>query len=106
MSWSRLTCRNVAAINIYQAKTQFSRLLRRVRAGEEFVIADAGKPIARLVPFVEGASRRLGGDEGSVWVADDFDAPLPAELLSAFWAGASQSSRSSKRGRRRRAGRR
>ncbi len=72
-------------VNIHQAKTHLSRLLARVAAGEEIVIAKAGKPIARLVP-VEGPAqdRVAGGDEGQVWIADDFDAPLPEEVLREF----------------------
>lgn len=71
-------------VNIHQAKTQLSQLLRRVSAGEEVVIARAGKPIARLVP-VEAAPRRLLGlDEGLFEVPDDFDAPLSDDVLSEF----------------------
>ena len=74
------------AVNVYEAKTHFSKLLRRVRAGEEIVIADAGKPVARLVPIgPEAGPRVLGGDEGAVWIADDFDAPLPDDVIDAFY---------------------
>ena len=77
---------SVAAVNVYEAKTHLSKLLRRVRAGEEIVIADAGKPIARLVPVDDSVGpRTLGGDEGLVWIADDFDAPLPDEILESFY---------------------
>jgi prevent-host-death family protein len=73
-------------VNVYEAKTQLSRLLRRVRAGEEIVIAAAGRPVARLVPMAPSSGpRQLGGDEDSVWIADDFDAPLPADIVDAFW---------------------
>ena len=72
-------------VNVYEAKTHLSRLLRRVRAGEEFVIADAGRPVARVIPFAAPAAPRLGGDEGQVWIAEDFDAPLPQAVLAAFW---------------------
>ncbi len=72
-------------VNIHQAKTHLSRLLVRVAAGEEIVIAKAGKPIARLVPVELPAQDRVaGGDEGKVWIADDFDAPLPEEVLRKF----------------------
>ncbi len=72
-------------MNIHQAKTHLSRLLRRVAAGEEIVIAKAGRPIARLVPFTERREdRRLGTERGRIIVADDFDAPLPPDLLSGF----------------------
>jgi prevent-host-death family protein len=72
-------------VNTHEAKTQFSRLLRRVAAGEEITIANRGVPVARLVPVPPaGAQRVLGGFRGQVSVAEDFDAPLPEALLEAF----------------------
>ena len=65
-------------VNVYEVKTHLSRLLRQVRAGQEIVIAVAGRPIARLVPIAPDAGpRTLGGDEDVVWEAEDFNAPLP-----------------------------
>ena len=70
--------------NIHQAKTNFSRLVERVRRGEEIVIAKAGKPVAKLVAYQDaGAPRRGGQWHGRVRVAADFD-ELPAELTDAF----------------------
>jgi prevent-host-death family protein len=75
-------------VNIHQAKTHFSRLLRRVANGEDVTIARAGVPVARLVPVVQKQNvRPLGFARGEVWVADDFDAPLPDELLKQFYGG-------------------
>jgi len=72
-------------VNVHEAKTQLSQLLHRVEAGEEIVIARAGKPVARLVPVdVDSASRPLGMDAGLVRIAEDFDAPLPDEILRDF----------------------
>jgi len=67
----------MASVNIYQAKTQLSKLLKRVRAGQEIIIADAGKPIAKLVPLdpLHGP-RRLGADRGKIWIAPDAFAPM------------------------------
>jgi prevent-host-death family protein len=76
----------MSTVNVHEAKTHLSRLLERVEAGEELTIARAGRPIARLVPLRERA-RLLGGDEGRVRIAEDFDAPLPPELLAAFEGG-------------------
>ena len=76
-------------VNIHEAKTHLSRLLQRVANGEEVTIARAGVPVARLVP-VEPAKKKirpLGMDRGRVWVADDFDAPLPHDLLKEFYGG-------------------
>ena len=72
-------------VNLYQAKTHLSDLVDRAAKGEEIVIAKAGTPVARLVPLagVEHG-RSPGGWEGVVWIADDFDAPLPDALLAAF----------------------
>jgi prevent-host-death family protein len=72
-------------VNIHDAKTHLSRLLRRVAAGEEVVIAKAGKPLARLVPVAGTAGPRvLGAQSGRIVVADDFDAPLPPDVLADF----------------------
>ncbi len=72
-------------INVHEAKTHLSRLLDRVAKGEQIVIAKAGRPVARLVPVEAGeGGRELGRDRGLVWIADDFDAPLPEEILSQF----------------------
>jgi prevent-host-death family protein len=65
-------------INVHQAKTQLSRLLRKVAEGEEITIARAGVPVAKLVAVRPASgSRPIGMDAGKIWMADDFDAPLP-----------------------------
>jgi prevent-host-death family protein len=72
-------------VNTHEAKTQFSRLLRRVAAGEEITIANRGVPVARLVPVLpEKAQRVLGIFRGEFSVPDDFDAPLPEAVLELF----------------------
>ncbi len=71
-------------VNVHEAKTQFSRLLKRVAAGQEIVIAKAGHPVARLIPFRQPGKRALGMDAGRVVIAADFDAPLPAAILADF----------------------
>jgi prevent-host-death family protein len=70
-------------VNVHQAKTHLSRLLERVEAGEEIVLARNGKAVARLVP-IGGAERRPGGMKGRIRMRRDFDAPLPAALAKAF----------------------
>jgi prevent-host-death family protein len=75
----------MAEVNVHDAKTHFSQLLRRVAGGEEIVIARAGKPVARLVPLdAPRTPRVLGRDRGKIWIADDFDAPLPPEIRAYF----------------------
>jgi prevent-host-death family protein len=73
-------------INVHAAKTNLSRLLTRVEAGEEVVIGRAGHPIAKLVPFrpARASRRRFGGWRGRAWISDDFDAPLPEAVEKAF----------------------
>ncbi len=72
-------------VNVHEAKTHLSRLLERTAAGEQIVIAKAGRPVARLVPVATASGdRELGRDRGLVWMADDFDAPLPDEVLAEF----------------------
>jgi prevent-host-death family protein len=72
-------------VNVHEAKTHLSRLLDRVSQGEEIVIARAGRPVARLVPVSEQPERREPGSaSGRVVVGEDFDAPLPEEVLEAF----------------------
>jgi len=70
--------------NVHEAKTHLSKLLERVAAGEEVIIAKSGIPVARLVPAAPLQERALGTEKGRVFVADDFDAPLPKDLLKAF----------------------
>lgn len=71
-------------INLYEAKTQLSRLIERAAAGEEIVIAKAGRPVARLVPLAKSGPRRLDVLAGQVRVGPDFDAPLPSTIAAAF----------------------
>jgi prevent-host-death family protein len=78
--------------NIHEAKTHFSKLVDRAAAGEELIIAKAGKPVAKLVSLSPTASlkpRKLGIFEGKYEIPDDFDAPLPDEILAEFY-GASK----------------
>jgi prevent-host-death family protein len=73
-------------VNIHQAKTNLSRLLSRVELGEEIVISNRGIPIAKLVPLKASLDRRssLGKDQGKFVVPDDFNAPLPEDILTSF----------------------
>ena len=73
-------------VNIHAAKTHLSRLVDQAAAGEEIVIARAGRPVARLVPLAPGITgwRKLGCLAKRMTVPEDFDAPLPDALLDAF----------------------
>ena len=64
-------------VNVYEAKTTLSELLKQVEAGEDVVIARAGKPVVRLVPVERRAA------QGRMWIADNFDDPMP-DLEAAF----------------------
>ena len=75
-------------VNVHEAKTHFSKLLRRVARGDEILIARAGKPVARLLPIVQGRPAPvLGADRGNFTVPEDFDAPLPEDVVAAFEGG-------------------
>lgn len=71
-------------MNLYEAKTQLSALVEEAAGGAEIIIAKAGRPKAKLVAFRETARRRPGRGKGTIWIADDFDAPLPRPLADAF----------------------
>lgn len=71
-------------VGVHEAKTQLSRLLKRVAAGEEVLIKRGGVPVARLVPAVPHDATWMGRDRGLYQVPEDFDAPLPDEVLDAF----------------------
>lgn len=77
--------REKKSVNVHQAKTHLSRLLRKVAAGEEIVIARGGTPVAKLVPYAERPARRVLGQAAGlgVRVADDFD-ELPKRVLRSF----------------------
>jgi prevent-host-death family protein len=81
-------------VNIHEAKTHLSKLLQRVAVGEEIIIARAGVPVARLVPVqTERRPRPLGMDRGLFEVPEDFDAPLPPQILAAFAGDQSKKNR-------------
>lgn len=73
-------------VNVHQAKTQLSRLLARVEAGEDVVIARRGEPVARLVPCKPRGKRRFGSMKGKIFVDDSILDPLPDDELAA-WEG-------------------
>ena len=75
----------MSTINIFEAKTNLSKLVACAEQGEEIIIARNGKPAARLAPLAPVAKPRIrfGGMKGKIWVADDFD-ELPEDLLAAF----------------------
>ncbi len=73
-------------VNIHEAKTHLSRLVQRAADGEDIVIAKAGAPMVRLVPYEPATEPRVPGAwKGKVWIADDFDDPLPDDVLAAFY---------------------
>jgi prevent-host-death family protein len=79
----------VDQVNVYEAKTQLSKLLERVERGERIVIARAGTPVAMLVPYVDPAltPRVPGLLRGQIWMSDDFDDPLPEFELPGYGLG-------------------
>lgn len=76
----------MVSFNIYEAKTQLSKLIRWVRAGQEVIIADAGTPVAKLVPIEQPkVARVLGADRGKITIAPDAFEPLGGEDLAAWY---------------------
>ncbi|HYN07753.1 MAG TPA: type II toxin-antitoxin system Phd/YefM family antitoxin [Vicinamibacterales bacterium] len=71
-------------MSLYDAKTHLSALVDRAAAGEEIIINKYGRPCARLVPLKRTTHRRPGRAKGKIWIAADFDAPLPRRVLDAF----------------------
>jgi prevent-host-death family protein len=78
------------SVNIHEAKTHLSRLVERVEAGEEIIIAKAGRPAARLVP-IEAARKpvKIGGLKPRAPLPDDFNTMFEDEILALFAAGQS-----------------
>ena len=77
--------KSIEKVNIHEAKTNLSRLLAKVADGTEVVIANAGKPVAKLVPIKPIAPvRKPGYLKGKIKIAGDFDEPLSADILDAF----------------------
>lgn len=75
-------------VNMHEAKTHLSKLVEEAEAGEEVVLARAGKPVVRLVPVRPLRKRKLGQWKGKVRMSKDFDAPLPEDVLRE-WEGSS-----------------
>ncbi|HLB41498.1 MAG TPA: type II toxin-antitoxin system prevent-host-death family antitoxin [Gammaproteobacteria bacterium] len=73
-------------VNIHDAKTHFSKFINQALKGDEIIIARDGKPLIRLVPYAEEMQTRRGGQfKGLIKIHDDFDAPLPEEILKHFY---------------------
>ena len=76
----------MGTVNVHEAKTHLSRLLKQVEAGEEVIIARNGKPVARLAPLKKRGKRQFGSMKGLIKIDDSFFDPLPEEEL-AMWEG-------------------
>lgn len=73
-------------VNIHDAKTHFSELLSRVNQGEEVIIAKSGIPMAKLIPFkTERPQREPGSAKGKITLSEDFNDPLPEDILTTFY---------------------
>jgi prevent-host-death family protein len=72
-------------VSLYEAKTQLSALVEEAAAGTEIIIAKNGRPRAKLVPIRDAVRRRPGRAKGKIWVAADFDAPLPPDVVAGFF---------------------
>ena len=73
-------------VNIHEAKTHFSKFIEQALKGDEVIIARDSKPLIRLVPYTEEPQTRRGGQfKGLIQISDDFDTPLPEEMLKHFY---------------------
>lgn len=75
-------------VNVHEFKTHYSRYLAQVKQGKTVIVGERGKPVARLVPEapMRQKPRKLGALKGKLWIADDFDEPIPD------WAEAAEQS--------------
>ena len=74
-------------VGVHEAKTTLSRLLRRAGSGEDVVITRDGEPVARLVPVERPGCREFGQDIGLFEYPEDFNDPVPDDLLGDFEGG-------------------
>ena len=73
-------------VNIYEAKSKLSKLINQVIAGEEVIVAKSGKPVAKIVPFEKPTqNRKPGSAKGKLIISNDFDSPLPDDILKGFY---------------------
>ena len=71
-------------VSVDEAQIKLQELLAQALAGNEVIITERGKPVARLVPVTPSKKTRVAGlNRGTIWTSDDFDEPLPDE----FWLG-------------------
>jgi prevent-host-death family protein len=88
MSSRKSTFRVSEPVSLYDAKTHLSELVEEAARGREIIIAKSGKPKARLVPLVPPDARKMrkpgGPGARKIWIAPDFDAPLPPDVLKLF----------------------
>jgi prevent-host-death family protein len=71
-------------VGVFDGKTHFSALIEEAEHGETIVVTRKGKPVARIVPVEKPKPREFGSDDGLGYIADDFDAALPADVLNDF----------------------
>lgn len=72
-------------VNMYNAKTHFSELIKKAMIGEEIIIAKAGKPLVKLVPVENTNKRTPGSGKDEITIEGDFNAPLPDDIQESFY---------------------
>jgi antitoxin (DNA-binding transcriptional repressor) of toxin-antitoxin stability system len=73
------------SVSLEKVRDQFPAFLSKVESGEEIILEKGGEPIARVVPIKKKGKRILGKERGKIWMSDDFDEPLPEEILAEFY---------------------
>ena len=72
-------------VNIHEAKTHFSKLIKHACQGEDIIISKAGVPVVRLVPVIEKSSERvIGTSKGKIFISKNFDELLPESIIKEF----------------------
>jgi len=71
-------------VGLFDAKTRLSEIVRDAERGDPTIILRNGRPVAQIVPIPQPGKREFGFDDGLGYIADDFDAPLPADVMRAF----------------------
>jgi prevent-host-death family protein len=72
------------SVGLFDAKTRLSEIVRDAEGGEPTIILRNGRPVAQIVPIAPAGKREFGFDDGLGYIGDDFDAPLPPDVMRTF----------------------
>ncbi len=75
----------MVAMNFDSLINKIDEIKSIMAKGEEIILEDSGHPIAKIVPFHLPKKRKLGGEAGKIWISEDFNDPLPEDILKEFY---------------------